>query len=115
MELMLDYLLMFAGDDRMLALGGQQDGNLIKFASDAPLMDIYPRILVDDGMGYPVPSPTSATARIARPYRIVAIMPVGENHIPMIPVRDLHKRVFTIGRRMYIPSVKYRTHSFQSI
>lgn len=40
MELMLDYLLMFAGDDRRLALGGQQDGNFIKFASDAPLMDI---------------------------------------------------------------------------
>lgn len=38
----------------LLALGGQQDGNFIKFASDAPLMDIYPRILVDDGMGYGV-------------------------------------------------------------
>ena len=38
----------------LLALGGQQDGNFIKFASDAPLMDIYPRILLDDGMGYGV-------------------------------------------------------------
>ena len=38
----------------LLALGGQQDGGFIKFASDAPLMDIYPRILVDDGMGYGV-------------------------------------------------------------
>ena len=38
----------------LLALGGQQDGNFIKFASDAPLMDIYPRILVNDGMGYGV-------------------------------------------------------------
>jgi hypothetical protein len=35
----------------LLALGGQQDGDFIKFPSDAPLMDIYPRILVDDGMG----------------------------------------------------------------
>lgn len=38
----------------LLALGGQQDGDYIKFPSDAPLMDIYPRILVDDGMGYGV-------------------------------------------------------------
>lgn len=38
----------------LLALGGQQDGNFIKFASDAPLMDIYPRILLDDGIGYGV-------------------------------------------------------------
>lgn len=38
----------------LLELGGQQDGNFIKFPSDAPLMDIYPRILVDDGMGYGV-------------------------------------------------------------
>ena len=38
----------------LLALGGQQDGNFIKFPSNTPLMDIYPRILVDDGMGYGV-------------------------------------------------------------
>jgi len=38
----------------LLALGGQQDSNFIKFPSDAPLMDVYPRILVDDGMGYGV-------------------------------------------------------------
>jgi len=38
----------------LLALGGQQDGDYIKFPSDAPLMEIYPRILVDDGMGYGV-------------------------------------------------------------
>lgn len=38
----------------LLALGGQQDGNYIKFLSDAPQMDIYPRILVEDGMGYGV-------------------------------------------------------------
>lgn len=38
----------------LLALGGQQDGNFIKFPSNTPLMDIYPRTLVDDGMGYGV-------------------------------------------------------------
>lgn len=38
----------------LLALGGQQEGDFIKFPSNAPLMDIYPRILVDDGMGYGV-------------------------------------------------------------
>ena len=38
----------------LLALGGQQDGNFIKFPSNTPLMDICPRILVDDGMGYGV-------------------------------------------------------------
>ena len=38
----------------LLALGGQQDGDFIKFPSDAPQMDIYPRILIDDGMGYGV-------------------------------------------------------------
>lgn len=38
----------------LLALGGQHDGDFIKFPSDAPLMDVYPRILVDDGMGYGV-------------------------------------------------------------
>jgi len=38
----------------LLALGGQQDDDFIKFSSDAPLMDIYPRILLDDGMGYGV-------------------------------------------------------------
>lgn len=38
----------------LLALGGQQDDDFIKFPSDAPLMDIYPRILTDDGMGYGV-------------------------------------------------------------
>ena len=38
----------------LLALGGQQAGNFIKFPSNTPLMDIYPRILVDDGMGYGV-------------------------------------------------------------
>ena len=38
----------------LLALGGQQDGDFIKFPSGTPLMDIYPRILVDDGMGYGV-------------------------------------------------------------
>ena len=38
----------------LLALGGQQDGNFIKFPSNTPLMDIYPRILVNDGMGYGV-------------------------------------------------------------
>ncbi len=38
----------------LLALGGQQDGDFIKFPSDASLMDIYPRIIVDDGMGYGV-------------------------------------------------------------
>ena len=37
----------------LLALGGQQEGDF-KFPSNAPLMDIYPRILVDDGMGYGV-------------------------------------------------------------
>ena len=33
----------------LLALGGQQDGNFIKFASDAPLMDIsitFPFLLI---------------------------------------------------------------------
>ncbi|MBO7490782.1 MAG: hypothetical protein J6T88_10940 [Bacteroidales bacterium] len=38
----------------LLVLGGQQDGDFIKFPSDAPQMDIYPRILIDDGMGYGV-------------------------------------------------------------
>ena len=33
----------------LLALGGQQDGNFIKFASDAPLMDLsipFPFLLI---------------------------------------------------------------------
>ena len=38
----------------LLALGGQQDSDSIKFPSDVPLMGIYPRILIDDGMGYGV-------------------------------------------------------------
>ena len=38
----------------LLALGGQQEGDFIKFSSGSALMDIYPRILIDDGMGYGV-------------------------------------------------------------
>lgn len=36
----------------LIALGGKVEGDTISFDLNDPLMDIYPRILVDDGMGY---------------------------------------------------------------
>ena len=36
----------------LIALGGKTEGGTISFDLNDPLMDIYPRILVDDGMGY---------------------------------------------------------------
>lgn len=38
----------------LIALGGKTEGDTISFNLNAPLMDIYPRIFVDDGMGYGV-------------------------------------------------------------
>lgn len=38
----------------LMALGGKVEGNTISFDLKDSLMDIYPRILVDDGMGYGV-------------------------------------------------------------
>ena len=38
----------------LIALGGKVEGDTISFDLNDPLMDIYPRILVDDGMGYGV-------------------------------------------------------------
>ena len=38
----------------LMALGGKVDGDTISFDLNDPLMDVYPRILVDDGMGYGV-------------------------------------------------------------
>lgn len=38
----------------LMALGGKKEGNTISFDLKDPLMDVYPRILVDDGMGYGV-------------------------------------------------------------
>ena len=38
----------------LMALGGKVDGDTISFDLNDPLMDVYPRILMDDGMGYGV-------------------------------------------------------------
>ena len=38
----------------LMALGGKVEGDTISFDLNDPLMDVYPRILVDDGMGYGV-------------------------------------------------------------
>ena len=38
----------------LMALGGKVEGDTISFNLKDPLMDIYPRILADDGMGYGV-------------------------------------------------------------
>lgn len=38
----------------LLALGGTIDGNMVTFDVGNPMMSAYPRILVDDGMGYGV-------------------------------------------------------------
>ena len=38
----------------LVALGGKVEGNIISFDLNDPLMAVYPRILVDDGMGYGV-------------------------------------------------------------
>lgn len=38
----------------LMALGGKVEGDTISFDLKDPLMDVYPRILADDGMGYGV-------------------------------------------------------------
>ena len=38
----------------LMALGGKVEGDTISFDLKDPLMDVYPRILMDDGMGYGV-------------------------------------------------------------
>ena len=38
----------------LIVLGGKKEGDTISFDLKDPLMDVYPRILVDDGMGYGV-------------------------------------------------------------
>ena len=38
----------------LMALGGKVEGDIISFDLKDPLMDVYPRILMDDGMGYGV-------------------------------------------------------------
>ena len=38
----------------LVALGGKVEGDAISFDLKDTLMDVYPRILVDDGMGYRV-------------------------------------------------------------
>lgn len=38
----------------LLALGGRPEGNLIVFDEGSTLMSAYPRVLMDDGMGYGV-------------------------------------------------------------
>ena len=38
----------------LIALGGKTEGDTISFDMNDPLMDVYPRIFVDDGMGYGV-------------------------------------------------------------
>ena len=38
----------------LMALSGKVEGDTISFDLKDPLMDVYPRILADDGMGYGV-------------------------------------------------------------
>ena len=38
----------------LIALGGKTEGNILSFDLNAPLMDVYPRILMGDDMGYGV-------------------------------------------------------------
>ena len=38
----------------LLALGGTIDGNSLSFDINNPILSAYPRILMDDGMGYGV-------------------------------------------------------------
>ena len=38
----------------LMALGGKVEGDTISFDLKDPLMDVYPRILADDGMGDPL-------------------------------------------------------------
>lgn len=38
--------------EMLIALGGKEEGDNISFKTDNPLLDVYPVVYEDDGMGY---------------------------------------------------------------
>ena len=93
----------------LLALGGQQDGNFIKFPSNTPLMDICPRILVDDGMGYGVDENVIVSVDIDSQNEYINIFrehkPSDEEQAELARQEDSHmKRLHLVTRYCYTPN-----------
>lgn len=93
----------------LLALGGQQDGNFIKFPSNTPLMDIYPRILVDDGMGYGVDENVIVSVDIDPQNEYINIFrerkPTDEEQAELARQENSHmKRLHLVTRYCYTPN-----------
>ena len=112
----------------LLALGGQQDGNFIKFPSNTPLMDIYPRILVDDGMGYGVDENVIVSVDIDPQDEYINIFrerkPTDEeqaelarqedSHMNLDRLEDFIKALETNNQNHYCPVKFYQSESWRS-
>ena len=83
----------------LLALGGQQDGDFIKFPSDAPQMDIYPRILIDDGMGYGVVENVIVSVDLQNEYINIfrERKPTDEEQAELARQEDFHMNIEKLG------------------
>ena len=57
----------------LMALGGKVDGDMISFDLNDPLLGVYPRILVDDGMGYGVDENVIVSVDVDRSESIINI------------------------------------------
>ena len=78
----------------LIALGGKTEGDTISFDMNDPLMDVYPRIFVDDGMGYGVDENVIVTVDPDKDERFINIFrekkPTEEQQAELIRQADSH-------------------------
>ena len=78
----------------LMALGGIVEGNTISFDQKDPLMDVYPRILVDDGMGYGVDENVIVSVSFGKDRNYINIFrekkPTDEQQAELIRQADSH-------------------------
>lgn len=78
----------------LIALGGKTEGDAISFDMNDPLMDVYPRIFVDDGMGYGVDENVIVTVDPDKDERFINIFrekkPTEEQQAELIRQADYH-------------------------
>ena len=78
----------------LIALGGKTEGDTISFDMNDPLMDVYPRIFVDDGMDYGVDENVIVTVDPDKDERFINIFrekkPTEEQQAELIRQADSH-------------------------
>ena len=82
----------------LVALGGKVEGNIISFDLNDPLMAVYPRILVDDGMGYGVDENVIVSVDADKDNSFINIFRE-INTVFIIDSEIIHRSFFATGRR----------------